>query len=197
MGVPDGRGPVIGRTRLAALAAVLVLSSTGLACGGDDQVAQTVSTGATAPAGAPPTAPVTTPIPTAPPATSAPTAPAAPGTPTATTGAPTGGTTAPAESAPGGAGDEEAIRTPAAFVVEGGRVTPAVVTVPAFLAVELRVTSRGAARRVTIPGGSTLDVAAGGTATRRLAGLKPGDYAVQAEGGGAAVLRVTSDSPGP
>ena len=70
----------------------------------------------------------------------------------------------------------------------------------AFLAVEVTVASKGTAETVTIaaPGGGTLRVAAGGTASKRLAGLKPGDYTVTTAGGGKTVLHVVSGgAPGP
>jgi hypothetical protein len=56
------------------------------------------------------------------------------------------------------------------------------------------VTAQGAAQRVTVavPGAPTLDVAAGATGRRPLAGLKPGDYAVTTASGGSAMLHVVS-----
>ncbi|WCB92422.1 hypothetical protein DSM104299_01116 [Baekduia alba] len=138
--------------------------------------------------------------------------------PTATTGEPTGGgeptgagtgtTTAPdtggapagGEQAEGGAGDEEATRVPVALTTDGGALSPTTVTVPAFLSVEVAVTAKGAAEKVTIdaPGGGTLSVPAGGRATRTLSGLKPGDYAVTTAGGGRTVLHVVNGGdPGP
>jgi hypothetical protein len=44
----------------------------------------------------------------------------------------------------------------------------------------------------------TIDVAAGGTARRLLAGLRPGDYRVTSDAGGDAVLHVVAGgAPGP
>jgi hypothetical protein len=136
--------------------------------------------------------------------------------PTATTGEPIGGgtpagagtTTAPdtggapagGEEGEGGAGDEEAIRAPVALTVDGGALSPTTVTVPAFLALELTVTAKGAAQKLTIdaPGGGTLAVPAGGKATKQLSGLKPGEYAVTSSGGGKATLHVVNGGdPGP
>jgi hypothetical protein len=195
---------VSGRTlpAVAVLVAVIALTATG--CGDDDTTSATVVQGpdATAPAPAG-TAPATT---TSTPTTSTSTSTST--NPTATTGLPTGGvkptTTggAPAggEQGEGGAGDEEAARVPVTLTVDGGSLSPTVVTIPAFLAVELRVSAKGGAEQLTIsaPGGGTLPVAAGQTATKRLAGLKPGDYRVTTAGGGKTTLRVVSGGdPGP
>jgi hypothetical protein len=121
-------------------------------------------------------------------------------TPTATTGVPpgggSGGTTAPTESQPGGAGDEEAIRVPAAFRINGTTATPAVVNVPAFLAIELRLTSGdGQPHRVRIAD-VDLELAAGGTAVNEMDGLKAGDYPLVVDGRKAATLHVGAE-PGP
>ena len=121
-------------------------------------------------------------------------------TPTATTGVPpaggSGGTTAPAESQPGGAGDEEAIRVPAAFAINGTSATPSVISVPAFLTVELRLTSRDGRPHTVQLGDLRVDLAAGGTAVKEVQGLAKGDHALVVDGAKAATLRVGSD-PGP
>jgi hypothetical protein len=184
---------------------VAVVALTAAGCGSDDDTTSaTVMQGpdATAPAPAPaatvPTATAVTPS----------TSTSTSTNPTATTGVPTGGvkptTTggAPAggEQGEGGAGDEEAVRVPVTLTADGGALSPTVVTIPAFLAVELRVSAKGGAEKLTIsaPGGGTLPVAAGQTATKRLAGLKPGDYAVTTADGGKATLHVVSGGdPGP
>jgi hypothetical protein len=177
------------RVAAAVIAAVLAVAAGGC---GDDGAATVAEQATSAPAAATATAAVPT---TTTPATATPTAttPATTGTaPTATTGVPPGGDGA-GEDQPGGAGDEEPIRVPAAFRVQGATITPRQITVPAFLPVALAVTAVGDRRRVTVdaPGAGTLDVAAGGTARRMLDGLKPGDYPIVAEGGGRATLHVT------
>lgn len=201
----------------AALAAVLALGGAGAmaaatGCGGDDgPTSATVVQGSTT-AVAPSTGPDAT-VPTT--TTAAPPSSAAPSStttdPTATTGVPTGGvqtTTAPdtggasagGEEGEGGGGDEEATRVPVALTADGGALSPTIVTIPAFLAIELRVENRGAAEKLTIstPGGGTLAVPAGRTTTRRLTGLKPGDYAVTTAGGGKTTLHVVNGGdPGP
>jgi hypothetical protein len=188
--------------------AVVALTATG--CGDDDTTSATVVQGPDATAPAPDTAPppdatvptTTTGTPTT--STSTPTAT----NPTATTGVPpggvkpptTGGAPAGGEQGEGGAGDEEVARVPVTLTAEGGSLSPTVVTIPAFLAVEVRVRAKGGAEKLTIaaPGGGTLSVAAGETATKRLVGLKPGDYPVTSAGGGKATLHVVSGGdPGP
>jgi hypothetical protein len=186
------------------------MAAVGLAvagCGSDDTTSATVVQGpttavgpATGPDATVPTTTVVTPTTSTSTSTST--------NPTATTGVPTGGvkptTTggAPAggEQGEGGAGDEEAVRVPVTLTADGGALSPTVVTIPAFLAVELRVSAKGGAEKLTIstPSGGTLSVAAGQTATKRLAGLKPGDYPVTTAGGGKATLHVVSGGdPGP
>jgi hypothetical protein len=195
------------RAAAALLGAAALIGAGALAgCGSDDEpAAQSVRQGpATAPGAA------TGPDPTLP-TTTTPPGPAATGTttteaPTATTGVPTttapdtGGTPAGGEQGEGGAGDEEAARVPVQLTASAGSLSPTTVTIPAFLAVEVAVTAEGGAEQVTIaaPGGGTLSVPAGGTARRRLTGLKPGDYAVTTDRGGKATLHVVSGGdPGP
>jgi hypothetical protein len=191
----------------AALLVVAALAAAG--CGSDDTTSATVvqdATTAVGPATEPDaTVPTTTVVtPTTPGSTSTSTST----NPTATTGVPeggvdpssTGGAPAGGEQGEGGAGDEEATRVPVALTADGGALSPTTVTIPAFLAVELRVTAKGGAEKLTIatPGGGTLAVAAGQTASKRLAGLKPGDYVVTSADGGKTTLRVVSGGdPGP
>jgi hypothetical protein len=140
------------------------------------------------PASAPPPATATDAVPTTTTPTATATTPST--TPTATTG----------EPAPAGAGDEEPIRTPAAFVIGPGGITPSRVTVAAFLAVDVSLTAKSGPHAVTIdaPGGSTVEVAAGGTRHVLLDGLKPGDYPITVDGDGSATLHVVSGGdPGP
>ncbi len=185
--------------------AVVALTAAG--CGGDDTTSATVVQGpttavgpATGPDATVPTTTVVTPTTSTSTSTST--------RPTATTGLPpggvkpttTGGAPAGGEQGEGGAGDEEAARVPVTLTADGGALSPTVVTIPAFLAIELQVSAKGSAEKLTIaaPGGGTLSVAAGQTATKRLAGLKPGDYPVTTAGGGKTVLHVVNGGdPGP
>ena len=82
-----------------------------------------------------------------------------------------------AGDAPGGAGDEQPIRVPAAFSLAGDQVTPGKVTVPAFLSVELAFKAAdGRAHEVLVrtPDPPRLAVPASGTATKVIAGCAPG-----------------------
>jgi hypothetical protein len=171
---------------VACVAASVVLAAcgddakTGSGEGADPSGTSTVvSTAAAAPPAATTTSPATTPTTTA---------------PTATTGVPEGGVTqtSTAESGEGGAGDEEPARVPVALTARAGALSPSIVTVPAFLALDVRVT--GAATTVTLPGGATL--AAPGQKT--LPGLKPGAYAITSAAGGRTTLNVVNGGdPGP
>jgi hypothetical protein len=205
-----GVGGAVGRRARTwlALAAALTVAVGAAGCGDDDPSSATVvqqPTTAVAPATGPD---ATIPTTTTPTVTSPSTSTTTTTTPTATTGVPlgggapddTGGTPAGGEQGEGGAGDEEATRVPVALTADGGALSPTVVTIPAFLAIELAVTARGGAERLTIgaPGGGSLAVAAGATARKRLAGLRPGDYAVATAGGGRTTLHVVSGGdPGP
>jgi hypothetical protein len=192
---------------VAAVALAVAVLAAG--CGSDDTTSATVvqePTTAVAPATGPAATVPTTTVVT--PTTSTPTSTSTSTNPTATTGVTTGGvkptttggSPAGGEQGEGGAGDEEATRVPVTLTADGAELSPTTVTIPAFLAIELRVTAKGDAEKLTIsaPGGGTLSVAAGQTATKRLAGLKPGDYAVTSTSGGKTVLRVVSGGdPGP
>ncbi|HEX4806573.1 MAG TPA: hypothetical protein VFU94_11795 [Conexibacter sp.] len=163
--------------------ATLVLS----ACGGGNVGSGTTAPTASAPdAKAPPadaTQPGTGPVTTVMTQTAAPkTAP----TPTRTQ--------APAPSAAGGA---QPVRVPAAFVVmPGGRLTPATITVPPFLAVEVSLrSSDGKPHELTLraPAPAALRVGAGGRASVRIPGLRAGRYAVLLDGRRAGALVVGGD----
>ncbi|MDX6715163.1 MAG: hypothetical protein QOH30_1721, partial [Baekduia sp.] len=146
-------------------AALGALAGAAAGCGGDVEGTATVvrSTPATVTTEVPASVPATVPTGTtaAPPASTSTST-----TPTATTGTPpsggvqapdaNGGTPAGGEQAPGGAGDEEGARVPATFTASGATLTPARITVPAFLPVDLSVTAKGAAQKVTIEGAGTL-----------------------------------------
>lgn len=105
----------------AVLAALTALSG----CGGDDDSASTAPAATTATETATtesaPTATAEVPPETAPETTTQPT----------TTG----------EAMPGGGGDEEPARTLALFTGRGGRITPRVVRVPAFIHVQIELRS--------------------------------------------------------
>ena len=157
------------------LAGALLLAPA--ACGGEDEPLSSPTVRDESPSLAPSATPTPTPTPTEPTAT----APSAPSPPPDATGP---------EEAEGGAGDEEAIRTPVRVVIDGEGVTPPRVEAPAFLG--LRVTARndlprrvvvalrGAHRGVRIPARSerTFDVP----------GLQPGEYPIDAGAAGRGTL---------
>jgi hypothetical protein len=171
-----GRVPRPPRPR-AALALVL-LAAVLAGCGGGDGSPAAATTAAPSPARTAPgtvaaPATVTAPAPT----TTAPAATAPQDTRT------TGG--ASPESAPGGAGDEQPIRVPAAFSLTGDQVTPGKVTVPAFLPVELRFKAAdGRAHDVLVrtPTPTRLSVPASGAATQVIDGLRAGLYLIVVDG---------------
>lgn len=177
-------------SRLAtAVLAALALGAAG--CGDDGRIsAETVPTEPSA------TLPTTT---TTPPATTETTTTAPAQT---TPGSTAGGTPSPgSEDAPDEGGDEEGARVPAEFKVGSGKASPASVDVPAFLTIELRLTTTdGAPHDVTLAGTPdpiNVAVAPGRVTTRRVEGLKAGDYELVVDGSrSGAVLRVGVE-PGP
>lgn len=115
---------------------------------------------------------------------------------TRTTAPPPTHTQAPAPS-PSPAGGSQAVRVPASFVVvAGGRLTPATITVPPFLALEISLQSAdGKPHRLLVqtPAPHALAVAAGGRSAVRIAGLRAGRYAVVLDGRRAGALVVGGD----
>jgi hypothetical protein len=134
---------------------------------------------------------------TATPATAA--TPAATATATAATSATSTATTTATspESEPGGAGDEQVVRVPVELTVHpDGQLSPATVSVPAFLTLELIIhNDTGASIPVSFQG-ERLVVASGATEHRRFEGLRKGRYAVRAAGAGAATV-IAGVEPGP
>ena len=89
---------------------------------------------------------------------------------------------------------------PATFTVRASGVTPATVSAPAFLAVQLTVVSGDGKRHavaVVLPDGRRpLNVPANGRASTSIPGLKAGEYAVDIDGKPRAVLLIGGE-PGP
>jgi hypothetical protein len=163
---------------------VLSLALALAGCGGDDEEpASTAPATTTAP---PETAPAET--------ETAPTE-AEPEPPEATE-------TEPAESPeeqPGGAGDEEPARTLALFTAENGRITPRVVRVPAFIAVQVELRSEDGSEYglrfgdVTIRAGGEINSAA-----TTIDGLRPAEVLVgRPTGSGNGVRIEATAEPGP
>ncbi|MCW2997021.1 MAG: hypothetical protein JWN65_570, partial [Solirubrobacterales bacterium] len=121
-------------------------------------------------------------------------------TPAPTGGAAAGGTDGGADAGTGSApgGDEHGNRVPAAFSVSSAGTGPSTITVPPFLGIELRVTSRdGAAHSITLHTTAPVTVAvpASGTASQMVDGLPAGTYAVDVDGQAtSATLRVVDDA---
>jgi hypothetical protein len=177
------------RLRLASLLAVLALALS--ACGGDQA----------SNAGPPPAAspdPEPTASPTGTPEATAPSAPSPP--PDAPSPSPSP-TPASGEEQAGGGGDEAAARVPVELRVgPDGTVSPPTVSVPAFLALELKV-HNGTASTLSVSVESSdppgpFEVGSGKTGVQRLAGMRPGRYAIVVKGAGRATL-VAGVEPGP
>jgi hypothetical protein len=79
------------------------------------------------------------------------------------------------EDQPGGAGDEEPARTLALFSADGGRITPRVVRVPAFISIQVELRSQDG-RKYGLRFGDVTITAGGGlsSVSTRIDGLRPG-----------------------
>lgn len=154
---------------------VLVLTITG--CGGGED---------------PPTAATATP-------TASPAATASPSpTPTAEpTPSPTAEPTPGPEAQEGGAGDEEAPRVPVDVTVDGEGVTPPVIEVPAFFALEITVRN-DLDREVTLRlGDVALTAPPGGRGRGRHPGLRPGEHRLGGDGVPGATIVAGDGAVGP
>jgi hypothetical protein len=104
-----------------------------------------------------------------------------------------------AEDQPGGAGDEEPARTLALFTAEDGRITPRVVRVPAFIAIQVELRSKDG-RKYGLRFGDVTITAGGGlsSVSTRIDGLRPGK-AISGEptGPGNPVRIEATAEPGP
>ncbi len=103
------------------------------------------------------------------------------------------------EAQPGGGGDEEPARSLALFTGRGGRITPPVVRVPAFIAIRVELRARdGNSYGLTI-GGKSIEVSdALGSASTNLPGLRPGQVLVGRPLGASGRVRVAATAePGP
>ena len=110
--------------------------------------------------------------------------------------------TTPAESPedqPGGAGDEEPARTLALFTARGGRITPRVVRVPAFISIEVQLRSADGAEYKMRFGDVTIKVGGAlSSVSTTLDGLRPGKAIVGTpEGAGNRVRIEATAEPGP
>ena len=103
------------------------------------------------------------------------------------------------ESGEGGAGDEQPAETLALFTGENGRITPAVVRVPAFIAVRVELRSADGAAyslrfgKKTIAAGERL-----GSHATTIDGLRPGEVVTgEPTGAGNPVRIAATAEPGP
>ena len=114
-----------------------------------------------------------------------------------------GGATAPAtspETQTGGAGDEVPAESLALLTGEGGRITPLVVRVPAFISIRVELRSKDGGPYVLRFGRRTLAVRSElPTVSHRFDGLRPGAALVgkSATGAGNAVRIEATAEPGP
>jgi hypothetical protein len=141
-------------------AVVIALAMAVSGCGGDDEESSATL----------PTDTVTTPTQTA--TVEAPTETEQESPEAETEAAP--GETGP-EDQPGGAGDEEPARTLALLTAEDGRITPRVVRVPAFIAIQVELRSKDG-REYGLRFGDVTITAGGGlnSVSTTIDGLRPG-----------------------
>jgi hypothetical protein len=103
------------------------------------------------------------------------------------------------EDLPGGAGDEEPARTLALFTARGGRITPRVVRVPAFIAVKAELRSADGQVYALRFGDTT--ITAGGelsSVSTTLDGLRPGEAITGKPAGPGNPVRIEATAePGP
>ena len=92
------------------------------------------------------------------------------------------------------------MRVPASYTIRsGGKLSPPVVTVPAFLAVQLSIASGdGSAHTVLVktPSPHTLNVPAHGRKSILIPGLRAGQYAIDVDGKPGGSLTIGGE-PGP
>jgi hypothetical protein len=106
--------------------------------------------------------------------------------------------TAP-EKAPGGAGDELPARSLALFTGEGGRITPRVVRVPAFISIRVELRSADGRIYGLRFGGESIKVSGGlASVSTTLDGLRPGAALVGRPTGAEGRVRIEATAePGP
>jgi hypothetical protein len=176
---------------LAVFPAFLLIGGCGSSTKPTTSHSTPASTAAPAATGTTPTTPATT------------TSSAATGTTSTQAGGSSGSARGSAQGSQGSgsaSGGAASIRVPATFVIgAGGRLSPSTVSSPAFLAVQLTLSSRdGRNHRVEIraPGLTSLFVPANGRATIRLRGLRAGRYPLKVDGATRGALLIGGE-PGP
>jgi hypothetical protein len=103
------------------------------------------------------------------------------------------------ESGEGGAGDEQPAETLALFTGENGKITPAVVRVPAFIAVRVELRSADGAEYGVTFEGETIKVHGGlASVSTTIDGLRPGEKLVGTPIGASGKVRIEATAePGP
>jgi hypothetical protein len=103
------------------------------------------------------------------------------------------------EQAPGGAGDEVPARSLALFTGDGGRITPRVVRVPAFISIRVELRSADGREYGLEFRGETVKVSRGlGSVSTTLPGLRPGAAVVGRPTGAGSRVRIEATAePGP
>jgi hypothetical protein len=103
------------------------------------------------------------------------------------------------EDQPGGAGDEEPARTLALFTADGGRISPRVVRVPAFISIQVELRSKDS-RKYGLRFGDVTITAGGGlsSVSTRIDGLRPGKAIVGTPTAAGNQVRIEATAePGP
>jgi len=103
------------------------------------------------------------------------------------------------ENQQGGAGDEQPAETLALFTGENGKITPAVVRVPAFISIRVELRSADGNEYALTFAGETIEVHGGlGSVSTRLDGLRPGTKVVGTPTGASGKVRIEATAePGP
>jgi hypothetical protein len=103
------------------------------------------------------------------------------------------------EDVPGGVGDEEPARSLALFTGEGGRITPRVVRVPAFISIRVELRSADGREYALRFQDATVRVSRGlGSVSTTIDGLRPGASVVGTPAGGGRKVRIEATAePGP
>jgi hypothetical protein len=153
-------------TRIVAFACLFAVAMALIGCGGDDDEGGSTTPAATAPAGTATTE-------------------STPRTETEEAEKPEETETEPSEEPedvpggedmPGGAGDEEPARILAMFTARGGRITPRVVRVPAFIAVKVELRSADGQTYALRFGDTTITASAEfRSVSTTIDGLRPGE----------------------
>ena len=179
----------------AAVLAAFVLALAG--CGGDDEGSPATTEAPPAPTAEPaPTATEETeaeepepaePEPTEPEPAEPEPEPAEPEVPTSP------------EDQPGGAGDEEPARSLALFTGEGGRITPRIIRVPAFISIRVELRAEDGREYGLRFGDDTISVSAGlSSVATTIDGLRPGEAVVGTPTGAGNPVRIEATAePGP